>query len=177
MLDNKHKFILNSSGGKGKDTLVEMIGEHYVVMNISTVDLPKKAAEYAGWNGGKTEKDRKFLSDLTCLFYEYSDAPYQWVKHHLENFNKYLYHRIMFVHCREIANIERFKKDFGFKTIMVRNPNVADITSNMADADACRTDYEYDYYIDNDGTLDDLKIKAQEFLAKLEEEEKNDVKA
>jgi hypothetical protein len=81
----------------------------------------------------------------------------------------------MFVHCREIANIERFKKDFCFKTIMVRNPNVTDITSNVADADACRTDYEYDYYIDNDGTLEDLKVKVGEFLERLEKDE-NDTK-
>jgi hypothetical protein len=171
MLKEKHKFIINSSGGKGKDTLIDFIKEKYMVMNISTVDLPKKAAEYAGWDGGKTEKDRKFLSDLTILFYEYNDTPYTYVKENLDKFNRWLYHQIMFVHCREIVNIERFKKDFGFKSIMVRNPNVEDITSNMADADASRTDYDYDYYIDNDGTLEDLKVKVGEFLEGLEKEE------
>ena len=168
MIKNKHKFLINSSGGKGKDSFISYIQEQYPLMNISTVDLSKEAAKNFGWDGGKTEKDRKFLSDITILAYEYNDAPYKYVKYHTENFDKWLYFKFLFVHCREIENIKRYKEDFGFKTILVKNPNVEDITSNSADADACKTDYEYDYVIENDGTLEDLRNKALEFVNNLE---------
>ncbi len=170
MINRKHKFLINASGGKGKDSLVAYVQELYPTMNISTVDLSKEAGVIFGWDGGKTEKDRKFLSDITNLAYEYNDAPYKYVKYHTENFDKWLYFKFLFVHCREIENIKRYKADFGFKTILVKNPNVEDITSNSADADACRTDYEYDYIIENDGTLEDLKTKVKEFVDKLESE-------
>lgn len=168
MLKNKHKFLINGTGGVGKDSLIDIIAKQYQVMNISTVDMSKKAAEYGGWYGGKTEKDRKFLSDITMLFYKYNDTPYKYVKKNLENFNRWLYFQFMFVHCREIANIERLKRDFGFKTLLVKNPNVPAITSNIGDADASRDDYEYDYTIVNDGTVEDLEEKVKDFLEGLE---------
>jgi hypothetical protein len=168
MLKNKHKFIINGIGRSGKDTVVEIISEKYQTMNISTVDLPKKAAEILGWDGGKEEVDRKFLSDLVEMSYAYNNYPYRYVEKKLRDFEKFLYFQFLFVHSREIKNIERFKNDFGFKTLLVRNPNAPKIEGNIADLDAARDDYEYDYVIDNDGTLEDLKAKVEEFLKVLE---------
>ena len=48
------------------------------------------------------------------------------------------------------------------KTILITNKNVPNITSN--DADAGVFNYKYDYYIENNGTLDDLKDTALSFI-------------
>ena len=65
---SKHEiFIINGSGGCGKDTFVELFSKHYgpdKVWNYSSVDKVKRIAKEIGWTGAKTEKDRKFLSDL-----------------------------------------------------------------------------------------------------------------
>ena len=42
------------------------------------------------------------------------------------------------------------------------NPRVALITSNSSDANVYK--YEYDYKIENSGSLEDLKQKAKEFI-------------
>ena len=74
-----HVFIINGAPRSGKDTLVDMF-EEYLNMrldNFSTVDFVKDiAARYGGWDGRKTPKDRKFLSDLKDLFTEWNDIPF-----------------------------------------------------------------------------------------------------
>ena len=74
---NKKIFIINGSGGVGKDTFVELVSEFASIMNFSSVDKVKDIAKEIGWNGTKTEKDRKFLSDLKILTAEYCDMPFQ----------------------------------------------------------------------------------------------------
>ena len=69
----KQIFILNGSGGVGKDLFVNMVKTSvnkfspYRVWNYSSIDKVKAIATQIGWSGGKTEKDRKFLSDLKVL--------------------------------------------------------------------------------------------------------------
>ena len=75
------------------------------------------------------------------------------------------YYEIMFIHTREPDEIERFVKEFGCITLLIRNPNINVITSNHADAEV--ENYNYDYIIDNNGTLDDLDNKAKEFIKEM----------
>lgn len=66
---NKQIFIINGSGGVGKDTFVKFISDElndimkkfHTVVNFSSVDKVKDITREIGWNGKKTEKDRKFL--------------------------------------------------------------------------------------------------------------------
>ena len=44
---------------------------------ISTVDFVKEVAKFCGWNGQKTPKDRKFLSDLKNILTQWNDIPYK----------------------------------------------------------------------------------------------------
>lgn len=72
---NKQIFVINGSGGVGKDTFVELVSvelndklkRFHTVVNFSSVDKVKEIAREIGWDGRKTEKDRKFLSDLKSL--------------------------------------------------------------------------------------------------------------
>ena len=81
-------FIINGSGGVGKDLFIEMISfvesrilnKHIGIGNYSSISKVKEIAEIVGWTGAKTEKDRKFLSDLKLLTTEYNNMPLNDIK-------------------------------------------------------------------------------------------------
>jgi len=158
----KQVIIINGTGGSGKDTFADFCSEFAKVKNISSVDKVKEAAKaLVGWNGEKDEKTRKLLVDLKQLSIEYNDYPTVYAKKQYEEFkNSDL--EYLFIHIREIEEIEKVKKLLNAKTMLVRNPRVALITSNNSDANVYK--YEYDYIIENDGTLEDLRQKAKEFV-------------
>ena len=150
----KEIVVINGSGGVGKDTFVQFCGEYTSIMN----------KVLAGWNGEKDEKSRKFLSDLKELGIEYNDAPFKYISNMAEEF-KNSDKQIMFVHIRECEEIEKCKQCLNAKTLLITNKNVAAINTNVSDRDVNK--YEYDYHINNDGTLEELKQKAKEFVEEL----------
>ena len=167
----KHIFVINGSGGVGKDSFCNIIRDYsgHDTYIISSVDEIKKKATSMGWDGiSKSEKDRKFLSDLKDLCTWYNDAPYEYIKREIKYFNASIKKEFMFIHIREPKEIERIKQDFGAKTILVVNDNVPHIVSN--DADKGVFDYHYDYIIRNNSTLDDLKKTALGFVDRVLEE-------
>ena len=158
----KKVIIINGTGGSGKDTFVEFCAEFAKVTNISSVDKVKEAAAVlVGWNGEKDEKSRKLLVDLKHLSIEYNDAPTKYIQ---QKFNEFLENdsEYMFIHIREINEIIKVQKLLNAKTLLVRNPRVALITSNSSDGNVYK--FNYDYIIENDGTLEDLKEKARKFV-------------
>lgn len=160
----KKVFIINGSGGVGKDTFVEMVSEEIPVVNKLSVDEVKKYAKEMGWDGKKTEKDRKFLSDLKRLLVEYNDLPFQSMKRTVENFGRRNEKdAFLFLHIREPEEIKRAVEEFGAQSILVVNKNVESISSN--DSDARVSEFKYDYTIDNSGTLTDLKKAAHSFIS------------
>lgn len=161
----KKIVIINGTGGAGKDTFVTFCSEIEKVLNISTVDKVKEAAKIlVGWNGEKDEISRKLLVDLKKISIDYNDAPTKYVLEMAEQFRK-SENNLMFIHIREIDEIEKTKKLLNAKTLLITNPRVKLITSNNSDGKV--NEYTYDYYIENDKTLEDLKNKAIEFLNEI----------
>lgn len=161
----KKIIIINGTGGAGKDTFVSFCSEIEKVLNISTVDKVKEAAAIlVGWNGEKDEVSRKLLVDLKQLSIAYNDAPTKYICSMAEKF-KGSEDNLMFIHIREAEEIEKAKKLLDAKTLLITNPRVQLITSN--DSDGKVNEYKYDYYIENDGTLEDLKEKAKNFVEGL----------
>lgn len=171
----KEIIIINGSGGVGKDTFVEFCQEYCKIKNISSVDKVKEAARVlTGWDGTKDEKSRKLLVDLKQLGIEYNDAPFKYIVDSANEFKK-TDEELMFVHIREISEIEKVKKATNAKTLLVTNKNVAPITSNESDKNVMN--YQYDFYIRNDGTLEELNSIAEKFVTnfrKREEKEQED---
>ena len=54
----KPVFIINGSGGSGKDSFCKFCSQYLSVYNISSVDTIKEVAKILGWNGEKDEKSR-----------------------------------------------------------------------------------------------------------------------
>lgn len=167
----KQIFIINGSGGVGKDEFIEMANNQFwrecEVGNYSSVTKIKEIAKIIGWNGEKTEKDRKFLSDLKLLTTNYNNMPLNDMKRFADNFMSYeaKLPRILFLHIREPEEIEKAVnefKEYNAKTVLVKRDSVKHITSNMADENVFN--YDYDIIINNDGTTDELKDKAKCFM-------------
>ena len=177
----KQVFIINGSGGVGKDAFVNMVEiqsykpmsygiyvKNTKVENYSSVAKVKKIAKIIGWDGAKTEKDRKFLSDLKLLTTEYNDMPLNDMKKFASNFmgkEESNTAKILFLHIREpeeIAKAVKEFKEYNTKTVLVKRDSVKHITSNMADENVYN--YDYDIVVNNNGTLEDLKKKAEKFL-------------
>lgn len=154
---NKQVFIINGSGGCGKDTFISFVADIYPTMNFSSVNKVKEIARIIGWSGAKTEKDRKFLSDLKLLCTNYNDMPLNSMKEKYQEFCDSS-SNFLFLHIREPEEIERAKKVFDAKTILVKRDAVKHITSNIADANVFN--YDYDIIINNHNGIEELRDKA-----------------
>lgn len=159
----KHIFVINGTGGAGKDTFVKLVSSYVPSVNFSSVDKVKEIASVIGWTGTKTEKDRKFLSGLKQLTADYCDMPFKSMEKKVEEFYKDN-NKFLFLHIREPQEIERAVHKFNAKTVLITRKAAGIIRSNKSDRDVfC---YGYDFTIENNGTLEELNKKAGEF-AKL----------
>ena len=170
-------IILNGSGGVGKDTFAKYIADYihfrkgnYV--HTSIIRPIKKIVRNTNlFSASKDEKYRKFLSDLKELTEQYCDYPFKCLKEDFE----YCYNKghddLFIVDIREPKDIKRFvteltdkynldKKDI--RTVLITNPNVEPVTSNIADAGV--DGYEYDDVITNSWGKETLRSKAHKFI-------------
>jgi hypothetical protein len=161
---NKKIFILNGSGGVGKDTFVHFVSKYIPAIHFSSVTKVKEIAKEIGWDGGKTERDRKFLSDLKMLCTEYNNMPFNSIKDKVSEFLN-MDALALFIDIREPDEIEMAKQTFNASTILVIRNSIEHITSNVADK--CVFDYSYDFIINNNGTLDELENEALNFVREV----------
>lgn len=177
-------FTINGFPGSGKDTFVNNVA-HYLkavgpsgisVMNYSTIDTCKKIYEICGWNGVKDGKSRKVLSDLKQFITEkfgYKEIEDK-VKSSLYVADMYNSSIIIFIHSREPYDIDNIKALVGGETVFIdRKTDIKELTN---DSDRHVTNYVYDYYIENNSTLDDFILEAERFAKEviLRELEDND---
>ena len=162
----KQILIINGSGGVGKDTFVNTLSNLISVYHTSIVNPVKEIAKRIGWDGSKTEQDRKFLSDLKVLIDNYNDSNYEKMAKIMRDFKEgRIDAQILCIDMREKHQIEKAKNEFGAKAVLVTRDSVAPITSNIADAGVFQI--EYDYFINNNWTLAELYLETQNFLAIL----------
>ena len=168
-------IIVNGCATAGKDTFIdcckEILGEKRAY-EISSIDFVKKVARYCGWDGKKTPKNRKFLSDLKDLLTEWNDVPVKELileKGILDDIiasEGIVEDCALFICVREPKEIKKLVEIFNATTIFVtRREAENQDTSNHADADVF--DYVYDYWIDNNESIEELKETAAFFLETL----------
>ena len=171
MVTNSKIFIINGKPTAGKDTFVSYVTEEakdeFEVLNVSTVDKVKEAAVILGWNGIKTDSARLFLSELKDLSSKFFDGPAKYCYSVASSLKD---NQILFIHCREPEEIDKMKKMLDCFTIYIDRTLEGQTTSNHADAEV--TNYKYDYVIDNNSSLDDLRERAKMFLTIVKDQEK-----
>lgn len=190
MIENLEKpiVIINGTGGSGKDTFVEFVTQYESVYNFSSIDLVKEIAsleaitkqegrewlkEY-GWNGKKTEKDRKFLSQLKKVWKEYNDLPFLDTKKAIEDF-QVSDKKIRFIHIREPEEIKQVVNavGLGVSTLLIKRRGLDNITSNSSDA--LVDNYPYDFIIENN-SLEELEFQAKQFIENIQNYTKKRIK-
>ena len=167
--------VVNGMPMSGKSQFVEYCLKElgFYGEEISTVDFVKELAKLSGWDGVKRPRDRKFLSDLKDLLTEWNDVPYKKIieardklQDHLDYLGYDANKGIIFTHCREPEEIKKFVDRENAITVLLRRAAVENLEqSNHADANVFN--YEYDYVIENNGSLDELYEKAVKFLEEI----------
>lgn len=179
MIINNSNFkivVVNGRPESGKTTFEHLCQEHLTrefCKMRSTVDEVKRIAFECGWDGKKTLKSRRFLSDLKDLLTNYNDLPFQDIKQFAINFendliasNKEDFPHLLFVDAREPEGIQRLQNELGAVSLLIRRPDTEfGAVSNHADAEVFN--YNYDYVIINDGSIEDLNNKAINFIELL----------
>lgn len=128
----------------------------------STVDFVKEVARFCGWDGVKTLENRKFLSDLKDLLTEWNDVPYKMIVEHIKSL-PVSQDWLVFVDCREPAEIQKLKERLNATTVLIRREEVENNeVSNHADFDVFY--YDYDLTIYNNSDIIHLENKAQKFI-------------
>ena len=165
--------IVNGKPGVGKTTFEnlckDIIGRAFVEQR-STVDKVKEIAAVGGWNGIKDLKSRELLSNLKDIFTKYNDMPFNDVCRSLQLWEDQLAYyqagshpHVFFIDDREPEHIQRLKEKLDAVTVLIRRPGDEDIeTSNHADKNVFN--YNYDWVINNDGSLRDLEEETERFI-------------
>lgn len=161
----KRIYITNGMARCGKDTFATFLNEFVPTLKYSSIDRVKEIAKLCGWNGGKTERDRKFLSDLKMLTSAYSDMPFNAIADKVVEFLEDDKYQIMLIDIREPEEIEKAKELLGANTILIANNRVKHISSNVADANVFN--YTYDYVVENNGTLDEFRENVRKFYESI----------
>ena len=161
---DKKVVVINGSGGVGKDTFVSLCGKYVKVINVSSIDPYKELLFKTGWDSIKNDKSRKTLSDLKNISIMFNDGPTNYVEN---KYHEFLLsdNDIMFVHIREPEEIKKVVDRINALTLLITSKRIEKMTSNKADASVL--EYDYDDIISNDGTIEELEIKAKSYVKKL----------
>ena len=157
-------IVINGSSGSGKDEFVSQAikNSSYKIYNFSTIDYIKNIMLDMGWNGEKTPETRKIMAELKQI----------WIKINPNNCTNYVelrYNRnkgysydFQFIHCREPDEIDKIVKRIpNTKTLLIKSEMGKAFKNG---ADDIVDNYNYDYVIENNGTIEELKDKAIMFL-------------
>lgn len=155
----KKIIVINGGAGIGKDAFVKNFSKYRKTKNFDSVGKIKELARSFGWDGLKDEKGRKLLSDLKIVTTAYNDFSYGEVCKAIAEFES-SDEEVMFIHIREPQEIDRVVKNFGAKSLILRNSDVKRVTTNSADANV--ENYKYDYEI-SDLTFKNNEKKAKDF--------------
>ena len=158
----KQIFILNGIAGVGKDTFAEMLNKFIPTLHISSITPVKRAARELGWDGIKTITSRYFLSELKKFVNENSTFIWDYLDKEVIKFRNIYDSEVLLIDIREPEEIEKAVKRYDCKTILVERDVSTKYYCNSADESVY--DYKnYDYVINNMGSLDELFDKAKEF--------------
>ena len=166
----KTVIVINGKGGVGKDTLCNIVdnsGRHHVY-NCSSIDPIKEIAKKLGWEeDDKSDKARKFLSDLKFISSGFNDYPLGCLlERYKTEFMPTHGYDIMFVHIREPKEIAKFKLLIpNCKTLLVKSNRTERDYGNEADDGV--DNYNYDYVYHNDKPLEEV---ADDFMKFFEEQ-------
>lgn len=165
----KYIFVINGSGGVGKDTICDAAAQFWKVQNISSITPILDVAYAAGWDGEKTPAARRFLSELKEVCTEFNDLPFTYCMTQYQLFMQ-SDAEVLFVHIREPAEITRFRRAVHHNcyAVLVRRAQFEQTRGPLGNrSDDEVLNYAYDYTFNNDGPLSILPKAVQSFFQSI----------
>ena len=169
---SKVVVLINGRPRAGKDTAVQFMQESLDrarVMSESYSSIQPVKNMLSSWVDlrKKTEADRRLMSIVGDALQEHSQFRTNTSLAQIGKFFEIVRSGVFFLHMREPALIEKVKKgcekdSLTFIRLLVESPRSENVTNNHADADVEKG--EYDYRMQNAGTLDDLRANCDAFL-------------
>jgi hypothetical protein len=175
--DNTLVIIVNGPAQSGKDTLSETVRGHFYdvvdlprenawAYNLSTVDHIKEiAAESFGWDGMKDEKGRTLLWSLKNVMTDYNDGVFKGITDRIDRISKRTPEdlHLFVIHSREPDEIERFQVKYPCSySVYINRPAVLkESPPTQSDDPDIIENYPYDFYLDNETTLEAFEASCQ----------------
>jgi hypothetical protein len=168
-------FIINGSNGVGKDTFVKFFRKYSKkpVANISSVSGVKKLAKTMGWDGEKTDKSRKFLSNLKDVWTQFNNGPFNFVIDEVEYYQERYKECYTFLHVREPKEIQKLVDKYGSLCYTLLIKRDKEVANNHADLQV--NDYEYNIEFDNNYDIKTFENDVKSFVEVIEKVEKGEI--
>ena len=171
-------FVLAGKARQGKDTICEFIRDYY--KDYKCLHLPNNyymrdyAKRISGWSGDDASKPRELLIELADL--GRSRDEHFYINRTIEDIEifQYYFDIIIISDARFPYEISMMEEHFkNVTSIMVKRPNYDNLLTESQKKHAIETSLDgfdgCDTELINDGTLDDLRNKVNDFLDKLGE--------
>lgn len=161
-------FTVSGKGTCGKTTFEKMVCQYAKKTGLnshitSMVKFTKIFAQrHCKWDGGKTDIERRFLSDLKDTFTRYCEFDRMNIATEIGE-NAKAGCDLIFIDAREPDDMLWLKENFGAERILIERPELNNrVYGNHADDDIMK--WEYDIHMVNNGSLEDLDNTAKEFV-------------
>jgi len=165
----KKIIVINGSSNSGKDTFVKYFNSmtDIAVFNHSTIDNVREMFVKLGYKNERMIVEyRSLMCEIKKFLVKYDNIPFKDMVKDYERYNSCMNSFVLFIHSREPDEIEQFVNYFNdCVTVLIRRKGI-DVPNNSADMGV--NDYEYDYIIDNNGTLKQLEEKVRDFIIEME---------
>lgn len=166
-------YIINGKPGIGKDSFVTEVKKslakiNYRVHNISTIAPVFRLVEQIGCDITKTAANRKMFS-LIKQAVDLRDYTFNVTRNIIRDiFTLAGKNNIVFVHCREPKEIDKYVRTYKAKTILIMSPDIEKLNIDYGnDSDNNVNNYNYTYIINNHKTLD---FKSKEEITEINHE-------
>ena len=159
-------IVINGQGRNGKDTFVNFCKEyHSNVYNYSTIDTFRDTLKNFVDTEEKTNEYRKLLSDYKKLINSYTDFTKREIIDKVSTEESLAQRNpnmqiVLFIHSREPKEIEWIVDKFDGISLLINKS----VSSFGNESDDNVFNYNYDYIINNNGTLEELKTKSKDFI-------------
>jgi len=170
-------IVINGVSRSGKDTFIDFLRTKvYVLVKHSTIDVVLGALTNSIMMDHKKKgrEEREFLATVKQAWIMYNDGPFKQVVDIADDiertfkFQNNVDRVLLVVQVREPDEIQKLSSYFGvdFHSVLVRRKD----TNPQHPTDVTVEEWDYDYIVFNDGTLEQLEVNAQKFIAYMRKE-------
>lgn len=177
-------FLISGKAGHGKDTTAEFLkssleADGYSVLVTHYGDLVKYVCKtFFNWNGEKDEYGRSLIQKVGTDTIR-AQYPNYWVDFVIDIMKLFpdKWDYVLVPDCRFVNEVD-YVKDAGFDAVhlrVVRNEFVSTLTPEQQahPSEVALDDVIPDYYIYNNGSIEDLQVNVGEWLASFNNELSN----